>query len=306
MYHFITALVPVLALIFIGYLVKRFHFIEDNAWAGIEKLTYYVMFPALLIFNIGRQDLDGTPWQDMFIVIFVVLAFASLLLLLLYRVQQDITPKTFTSLFQGGIRFNSYIAFSISAAFYGDEGLGLAAISAGFMIVMVNILCVGVFAIFGNHSTSSAKVFVKQVCLNPLILACAVGWFLSLSGIGLPSVAADILKVIGQAALPIGLMAVGAALKPRLIKGHSSAIISASLLQFILKPALVIAICAFMQVPLIITGVLLIAFISPTASSAYILARQLGGDVDTMASIITLQTLIAFIVMPLWAYWVLV
>ncbi|MBT1452058.1 AEC family transporter [Glaciecola sp. XM2] len=305
MQHFIIALVPVLALIFVGYLLKRLQFIEDNVWAGIEKLTYYVMFPALLIFNIGRQNLDGTQWQEMFFVIFVVLAIASLLLLLLYRVQQDITPQTFTSLFQGGIRFNSYIAFSISAAFYGDEGLGLAAISAGFMIVMVNILCVGVFAMFGDNASSSAKVFMKQVCLNPLILACIVGWLLSLSGIGLPSVSADILKILGQAALPIGLMAVGAALKPRLIKGHSSAIVSASILQFIIKPALVIMLCTFIEVPLIITGVLLIAFISPTASSAYILARQLGGDVDTMASIITLQTLLAFIVMPLWAYWVL-
>jgi hypothetical protein len=216
------------------------------------------------------------------------------------------TAKTFTSVFQGGIRFNTYIAFSISAAFYGKEGLGLAAISAGFMIVLVNFLCVGIFVFFGNNAASSGKAFVKQILLNPLILACVVGWFLSLSGIGLPGVSADVLEILGRAALPIGLMAVGAALKPRLIKGHFKDIISASTMQFLLKPALVIVLCSLLDLPTLVTGVLLIAFISPTASSAYILARQLGGDVEAMASIITLQTILAFLVMPLWAYWFLV
>ncbi|WP_371194428.1 AEC family transporter [Glaciecola sp. SC05] len=302
MSHFIIALVPVLVLIFIGYGLKRINFISKDVWSGIEKLTYYVMFPALLIQNIGRQNIHGTPWQDMFLIVFIVLVLATAALLLLYKVQPTMTAKTFTSVFQGGIRFNTYIAFSISAAFYGKEGLGLAAISAGFMIVLVNFLCVGVFVFFGSNAASSGKAFIKQILLNPLIIGCVVGWSLSLSGIGLPGVSADILEVLGRAALPIGLMAVGAALKPRLVVGHSKAIINASIMQFLLKPALVIALCSILGLSTIVTGVLLIAFISPTASSAYILARQLGGDEEAMASIITLQTILAFVVMPLWAF----
>ncbi len=306
MNHFIIALVPVLALIFIGYSLKRINFIADEVWAGVEKLTYYVMFPALLIQNIGRQNIHGTPWQEMFLIVFIVLIVATASLFIMFRIQPLMTAKTFTSVFQGGIRFNSYIAFSISAAFYGKEGLGLAAISAGFMIVLVNFLCVGIFIMFGNNAASSGKAFIKQIFLNPLILGCVVGWCLSLSGIGLPGVSADILEVVGRAALPIGLMAVGAALKPKLIKGHSKAIVNASAMQFLLKPALVIGLCSVLNLSTLVTGVLLIAFISPTASSAYILARQLGGDVEAMASIITLQTVLAFVVMPLWAFWFLV
>jgi predicted permease len=306
MNHFIIALVPVLVLILIGYCLKRISFIGDDVWAGIEKLTYYVMFPALLIQNIGRQNIHGTPWQEMFLIVFIVLVIAAISLFALFRMQADMSEKTFTSVFQGGIRFNSYIAFSISAAFYGSEGLGLASISAGFMIVLVNLLCVGVFVFFGGNAASSSKAFVKQILLNPLIIGCILGWCLSLSGIGLPGVSTDILDILGRAALPIGLMAVGAALKPRLIKGHAKAIINASTMQFLLKPALVILLCSLLQLPNIVTGILLIAFISPTASSAYILARQLGGDVEAMASIITLQTVLAFVAMPLWAYLFLV
>jgi predicted permease len=63
-----------------------------------------------------------------------------------------------------------------------------------------------------------------------------------------------------------------------------------------------ISLCHAFDLNGIAAGVLLIAFIAPTASSAYILARQLGGDLESMASIITLQTLFAFGVMPLWAW----
>lgn len=48
----------------------------------------------------------------------------------------------------------------------------------------------------------------------------------------------------------------------------------------------------------IAASVLVIFFMTPTATSGYILARQLGGDTETMASIITFQTLFAFVVMP--------
>jgi predicted permease len=306
MSHFITALIPVLILIFTGYFLKRINFLGDDIWAGIEKLTYYIMFPALLTYNIGKQNIHGTPWQGMFLVVAVVLVVAAVSLLVFYKLQSGMSAKTFTSVFQGGIRFNTYIALSVSAAYFGEKGLAFASISAGFMIVLINLLCVGIFVLYGSKAAPDLKTFVKQIFYNPLILGCIAGWTLSLSGIGLPGVSADILEILGRAALPIGLLAVGAALKPKLIHGHRKAIISSSVIQFLLKPAMVIVLCSLLSLPALATGILLIAFISPTASSAYILARQLGGDLDTMASIITLQTLLAFGIMPLWAFGFLV
>lgn len=302
MSHFITALIPVLILIFTGYVLKRVNFLSDDIWAGIEKLTYYIMFPALLVHNIGGQNIHGTPWPHMFLVVAVTLLSASVVLMLYFKTQPHMSAKTFTSVFQGGIRFNTYIALSVSSAYFGAEGLALASISAGIMIVVINLLCVGIFVLYGSNAAPDAKTFLKQIFYNPLILGCVAGWCLSLSGVGLPGVTANITEILGRAALPIGLLAVGAALKPSLIHGHRNAIISSSVIQFLIKPALVLMLCNQLHLSALATGILLIAFIAPTASSAYILARQLGGDLDTMASIITLQTLLAFGIMPLWAF----
>jgi predicted permease len=302
MIHFVNALIPILLLIGLGFLLKRVRFLPDEAWAGIEKLTYYVMFPALLIHTLGNQNIDGTPWPTMLLVIFLVLFLSALVLFVSYRLSTGTSGAEFTSIFQGGIRFNTYIALSISGAYFGKEGLALASIGAGFMIPMINFLCVGVFVFYGKSEARSAKTFVKQLIMNPLILGCAAGALLSVTDIGLPGVSAQIAEIIGRAALPLGLLAVGAALRPELIHGHSGAILKSSLVQFLFKPVLLLTLCQLLGLNGIAAGVLLIAFISPTASSAYILARQLGGDLESMASIITLQTLFAFGVMPLWAW----
>ena len=134
---------------------------------------------------------------------------------------------------------------------------------------------------------------------NPLILACVVGWILSVSGIGLPGISSEILEIVGRAALPFGLLAVGAALRLEAVKGHVKSISLSSIIQFGVKPLTVITLLHVLNISGVVAGALLIAFIVPTASSAYILARQLGGDTETMSSIITFQTLLAFVFMPL-------
>ena len=44
-----AALLPVFLLIVTGFLLRRFLIEEDAHWVGLERLLYYVMFPALLV-----------------------------------------------------------------------------------------------------------------------------------------------------------------------------------------------------------------------------------------------------------------
>ncbi|PKG37049.1 AEC family transporter, partial [Psychromonas sp. Urea-02u-13] len=181
----------------------------------------------------------------------------------------------------------------------GATGLALSSVAAGFMIVLINVWCISVFVIWGKSSIKGTLQFIRAIMFNPLIIGCTIGWFLSLSDIGIPIIVGDILEIVGRAALPFGLLAVGAALKPESIKGHFSAIAWSSLIQFGLKPLVTIALITYTGLTGIAAAVLIIAFMAPTAPSSYILARQLGGDVEAMASIITMQTLLAFLIMPL-------
>ncbi len=287
-----------MALIILGYILKRSKFLDEDAWSGIEKLTYFILFPSLLIRTLGNQSITGTPWPSMLMVIVGTVIISAVLLILLRKFLSK-NDATFTSIFQGGVRFNTYIAFAIAQSLYGASGLAMSSVVAGFMIVLINLWCIFVFVIWGKGKFEGVLSIVKEIIRNPLIIACGVGWFLSLSGIGLHFVVGDILEIVGRAALPFGLLAVGAALKLEGVKGHATPIIISSVVQFGIKPLLAFGLVFLTGLTGVAAAVLIIAFMTPTAPSAYILARQLGGDTDTMASIITVQTLLAFFIMPI-------
>lgn len=301
MSNFGVALAPILALILVGFALKRLGLVPAEAWAGIEKLTYYALLPALLIHTLGKQSQVDSPWPSMVMVVIGVLMTAALVLVAYHRIRKTGTDATFTSIFQGGVRFNSYIALSVAQSLYGAAGLAYSSVAVGFMVVLANLLCVSVFVIWGTAGARGLAPFVREVVRNPLIIGCVIGWLLGATGIGLPGVTENILELIGRAALPLGLLAVGAALRPGLIRGHLQPIAVSSIVQFGLKPLLVVALISATGLAGIPAKVIIIAFMIPTATSSYILARQLGGDAETMASIITFQTLMAFAAMPILA-----
>lgn len=302
---FINALFPIAILILGGYLLKRFHFLPQQSWPGIEKLTYFVLFPALLVATLGKQDLTGVPWTAMLAVVIGTLLSSAAVLVLWHRMTARVANPTFTSIFQGGVRFNTYIALAVAQAYYGQEGLALGSVAAGFLIIVINLLCVSAFAKWGSNAAAGKNSLIRELATNPLIIACVLGWALSSSPIQLPQIMQNTLEIIGRAALPLGLFAVGAALRPGLLTSHIPSLTVASLAQFGIKPVTALLLIAATGLEGVAAGVLLIAFLTPTAPSAYILARHLGGDTETMASIITLQTLLAFVVMPLIAWFLL-
>ena len=141
---FITALIPVMILIMLGFILRRTKFLPEETWPGLEKLTYFVLFPALLIRTLGKQSLSGEPWPSMLIIV-VGTIMTSAVVLIVFRKVLSKNNATFTSIFQGGVRFNTYITLAIAQSLYGATGLAMASVAAGFMIVLINLWCISVF-----------------------------------------------------------------------------------------------------------------------------------------------------------------
>ena len=70
--------------------------------------------------------------------------------------------------------------------------------------------------------------------------------------------------------------------------------------KLLVFPALVAVATQLFTVSSDLAAILLLLTCLPAPPSAYILARQLGGDVSLMANIITLQTVVAFFTIPVW------
>ena len=294
-----SAIAPILILILIGFFLRRAHFLSDDAWAGLEKLTYFILFPALLVRELANQRLTGVPWPPILLVVLGTLLTAAIVLVLWHRVRKSASGPVFTSIFQGGVRFNTYIALALAQAVYGAEGLALAAVAAGFMIVVINVLCISVFAVWGEGRDRGARPIIREISRQSADHQLRPRMVLEHKP-GRPAGNIEGRRdIAARAALPLGLLAVGGALRPEAVRGHLGPIVVSSIVQFGIKPLIAALMISLTGVTGVAAGALLIAMMTPTAPSAVILARQLGGDTETMASIITIQTGMAFLLMPI-------
>jgi hypothetical protein len=205
------ALVPIFLVILSGYAFRQVHFPGDAFWPYVERFTYYVLFPALLLQKTATASLDLQALVPMVAALYAaVMAMTGLLLLI--RPCWSSGAKAFTSFFQGGIRFNTYVGLSAAFALFGDGGLTLAAVAIAVLIPLINILCVTVLVVSAHSDGRNWPSVLQEVIRNPLILACAGGILLNVSGIGLHTGVSNTLDLFGRASLPLGLMALGAGL----------------------------------------------------------------------------------------------
>ncbi|WP_419797674.1 MAG: AEC family transporter [Terasakiella sp.] len=294
----INALLPILSLIALGTFLKRTNFFDPHLWPALEKLSYYVLTPILLVYVLSSKSLDQMPWRDIALAVDIPILLAALTFWISRYLSKNISAERFTSLFQGGVRFNTFVGLAIAQELYGTQGLIIGALGAGFMIVLINLLCVTTFSISLNRGTSIFKTVISQIIKNPLIIGCLVGLLLNFSGLTMPTAFSKTLEVIGRASLPVALMTVGAALQFKALYKNKGLSCLVGIIQFLIKPVST-AVCCYLLGLNGITAATLILFLStPTAPSSYILSRQLGGDHEIMATIITQQTLFAFLSLP--------
>ena len=294
----ILALVPVAILIALGYGLRHHTSLLPEAfWPPAERLSYFILLPSLFLHGLATADLGDIPVALLALCLIVPILVVSLGLVVLRRVLSIEGPE-FTSVFQGGIRFNNYVGVMAAIGLFGPPGAALAAMANAALVPTVNILSV---LIFSRHTAVTPDLLstLRSILKNPLILACAFGVLLRVSGIGLPPGLDGTLKALGQAALPLGLLCVGAALTGDALRRSPRLTLIASLAKFLAMPAVTIAACLLfgLRGPAAYVAVLFHAL--PTASSSYVLARQLGGDAPLMASIIAVQTIIGMITLPL-------
>lgn len=293
----LLALAPIALLIALGHGMHRMRFLPDSFWPHAERLCYYVLLPALFVHALAMADLRGVPVAGLAAALVLPILAVSALLVLA-RPWLGYSDAAFTSVFQGGVRFNNYVGLSAAVSLLGAPALSLAAVANASIVPTVNLLCVLVFARWGVAQPTLRGV-VRGLALNPLLMSCLVGILLQATGIGLPPGIDGFLKALGQASLPLGLLCVGAALDWGALGRGLRPALAASFAKFVLMPlATFLALKAFgLGGQAAMIAILFHAL--PTASSSYVMARQLGGDAPLMAGICAFQTVLAALAVPI-------
>ena len=301
MYMIISVVTAILLVMLLGHVLSKKLLTDPGFWRGISALSYWVLFPILIVRTLAQASIDAS----LFVPLFGVLA-AGLILVLLYSLwiarMARLDGPSMSSVAQGGMRHNGFIGLAVLFDMFGMPGQEMGALIIAVLVPPTNLLCVFTVTMLvpKTPSISTSKLIVKELSRSPPLMAVALGLLLNFSGISIPSILDQTMALMSRAALPMLLLSVGASLKLRGLKGNWPILIAALSTKLLVFPAVLLAGALWLNLAPLVTVSLVVFGALPTAVSAYPFALQLGGNAKLMADIITLQTLASLVGLAFW------
>jgi predicted permease len=282
---------PVFFLVALGYFLKRINVINENFVDVTSRFVFSVSLPALVFINIVGIDLSEAIDINQIVYIYAATLFSFFGVWIL-SIPFIKDAKNLSVFVQGAYRSNfAIVGLAIISKLFGSTALGKASIILAFVLPLYNVLAVIILTVpFRKERKLNLKSTMKEILLNPLIVAVIVGLFFSYFKINIPSVINLTIDFISELALPLALIGIGGSLNVKNIKEASGLAFSSSALKIILVP-LVLTICAyyfgFRQVDL---GIMFVLFACPTAIVSFIMAEAMGANSKLAGNIVLIST----------------
>jgi malonate transporter len=289
----VSLLLPECLLIVCGFLLCRHTSLDRGVWEAVERLVYYLLFPVLLFNSIVRSPLE---FQTTLPLVAAGLGIVGMGIAGAYALRRlpGVDPRLHASGAQVAFRFNSYVALALADKLAGPVGVTWTALLVALTVPLCNFAAVYPLARHGGHG------FWREIVRNPLIVATVGGLVANLLGVRLTDPLASTVQRIGQAALPLGLMAVGAGLKLGGLRAGPGLAAGLLGIRHVGLPVVALALVHLLGVPAAQQPVVVAFAAMPTASSAYVLAVRMGGNGSYVAGLVTVSTLLGMASIPVW------
>lgn len=300
MIDILLAVAPIFFLIVLGHLLRRGNIPSLEFWNLNDRLVYWVLFPPLLFFKMATMELSGQAFGQLAVVVYTGFGAALVFAIVMGWLLKFDRPLH-TSLLQGCARHNTFIALAVAEALFGDQGLITATFITALLIPVTNLSVVTLMIVTlrGGEPKGVLRVIAKELMRNPILLAVFFGWLVNLAGIKHIPVVFDVCQILGAAALPIVLLCVGANIRIRAMAASTLPLVMSLTGKLLVFPAGIALAALLIGLDPVSTLIAMVFGSVPTAAGAYSLAKQMGGDAPVMASIVTVQTALSFVTMPL-------
>ncbi|MFI6603348.1 AEC family transporter [Nonomuraea sp. NPDC050536] len=264
-----AAFIPIWALTLIGYVAGRFRLIGEDADRVLGGFVFHIAMPAALFTTLSRTRLSVSgPGIAVFAASTVITMFAGYLLS-----RRLFDRKPGESLLGG-----------MSAGYVNSANLGIPVAlhvlgNASFLtgVLLFQVLVVTPVILASLDSGLRLRRLVTLPLRNPVILGLAAGAACSITGWRPPPVVADPLALLGAAAVPTALVALGLSLNVRgpAMAGRTE-VFALSALKLAGQPLVAYALGALIALPAADLRSLVVCAALPTAQNVYIFAREYG------------------------------
>ncbi|MGR3913112.1 MAG: AEC family transporter [Gammaproteobacteria bacterium] len=300
----VAGLLPIGLGVALGALAKRFLIPDEAHWAGLNKITFYLLVPGLIISTLAGSEIASIPVWEIALALALALAVVALVLGAVYFASPEYgaAKAGYSSLFQTATRWNAAVALAVTGEMYGATAVTIIALSMLVLMPLVNILNVTLLANLLAERRVPAWEVLWRVLRNPVIIGCLIGLAITLLGIPLWPPLRGMVDALSDASIVCILLVVGAGLKWSDLSSSRRSIFLSCALKLGLMPLCTLLLAAsFGLRDVTLAGVVIVAA-APTAMHGYVLAREMGGDAPLYANAASLQVLLSFITIPCWIW----
>ena len=300
---------PLMMIIITGNLLRKYGFYSANDIKTLTKTLYWVILPPLLFRTtfISGRELFSQPNLLISLNLCYIFSIALAWIAAAAFFHRKQTERIAVSAFACIRSNNIYLGFPVMYLAQGDIGLHNSSVYLAVSTIsfqMFSIL-VGELVMSGKLSVQGAKTIAKRVLTNPLVVSCVCGIAAALIGPEkLPRVLDEPLKLMGNAATAVALLALGGTLDlsrmGKVIKVMRSTW-GDSLIKLVLHPSLMLLFLTIFPVPRPLMQATVMLSSMPSAVNCFIVAREMGMDGDYAADLVASTTLLGAVSIPLWA-----
>jgi predicted permease len=303
---------PIFGVMALGWTAMRARLTPPAALDALSAFAFRFALPALVFRLVSGQPLAGSvnPWfyGGYLLSGSAVFAFAFVCSRVLDRRAAAAVAAAGARSTAATVSNLGFLGPPLMLAFFGERGAGpLAMAILAEIMVLLSVGAVIMSAAQGGNRAGIGSLLLRGTVLNPVVVAILLGAALAATGATLPAPADRFLDLLGSAAGPTALFALGGALALQHIdRGtivSAAGITTAKLLAY---PALVWWVLAHLlrvEPFWVQSGVLMAAL--PTAGNVYVVAQRYTADADQVSAAIMLSTLASIATVPLAATLVL-
>jgi predicted permease len=289
----LIALLPDFALILLGVILRRQ--LNATVWQGIDRLNYLILFPALIFMaTLGRVP----TMADLLLIGPGVWAIMGLGVTLGW-LARPLGPKKFldfAGVWQCCWRFNTALGF-VAIQGFPDEYRAILSIAVGLAIPVANVLAV---AGLSRGNAMSFPQMIRQILLNPFFIASLTGLTFSVISFSPPDLVLAPFERLSQAALPIAMVSIGAALRIEALARLDPFRLSVNAIRLLVLPGVTFVVTGVLGVEEAYRTVLVVFAALPSASAAHVLASVFGADREAVATVIAQTTFLGVVTLPMW------
>ena len=295
--------VPIFLTLLLGYFFRRIGLFDETFVNRMNKFVFVIPLPVLLFQDIAKIDIYEAWDSKMVLFCFAITSLSIMISVLLSRFlhPSDIRGEFIQASYRSSA---AILGIAIIQNLYGNAGMAPLMIIGS--VPLYNVMAVTTLSLFapGDGKLDTAKLIktLKGIATNPIILGILTGTIWSLLHLPMPTILDTTVNNLGKTATPLGLMAMGGALKFGKAFARPKPLIACTFLKLAGYEAVFLPLAVFLGFSHDMLVAIIIMLGSATTVSCYIMARNMNYDGDFTSGVVMTTTLLSSFTMTIWLY----